>query len=457
MLRRIPPFRRAEATGTVAAQAAETSDSFVSLETPAAGTEAAASAPAERHHRRVTVRRVLLGFVILAVSAGAVAYPMRSKFTAQGADLSRRVIGDENTARVEGWYFRLQDRVEKTKYSLFGGETDPFADKSVRVDIVPKPEGSSVVYWVGKDASGMPAIADLFPPPPMEPPQTRQLRDDPAPGEGVWTTSGLPRSSPNDMLMAKTFIRPDKSRPYATVGVLLIDSRRVRLTLSGGTVDPGGDLGVKGPGTIPEEVQKDLLVAWNGGFKGPHGGFGMVADGKTYRGLRDGLASLAVTKDGQILMGEWGRTLTWRDEFAAVRQNAVLLVEDGEVSKRTAEGNDTWGYVNVNSAEFITWRSAVGLTRDGNLLVAAGTSLSAATLAEALWAAGAWSAMQLDINNPYVLTSIFFSQPDGGLRSERFMDAMPGSPTRFLNTQERDFMYVTLDDRLGAAAPGSYR
>ncbi len=456
MLRRIPPFRRAEATGTVAAEAAETSDVFVSLDAPAASPEPASVAPAGRRHRRVTARRVLLGFLILAVAAGAVAYPMRSKFTAQGADLSRRVIGDENTARIEGWYFQLQDRVEKTKYSLFGGETDPFADKSVRVDIVPKAEGVSVVYWVGKDASGMPSIADLFRPPPMKPPETRHLRDDPASGEGVWTTSGLPRSSPNDMLMAKTFIRPDKSRPYATVGVLLIDSRRVRLTLSGGTVDPGGDLGVKGPGAIPQDVLKNLLVAWNGGFKGPHGGFGMVADGKTYRGLRNGLASLAVTKDGQIFMGDWGRTLTWRDDFVAVRQNAVLLVENGEVSKRTAEGNDTWGYVNVNSAEFITWRSAVGVTKDGNLLVAAGPSLSAATLAQALWAAGAWSAMQLDINNPYVLTSLFFSQPDGGLRAERFIDAMPGSASRFLSTQERDFMYVTLDDRFSAAA-GTYR
>jgi len=457
MLRRIAPFRRAEATGSAAADAAETSDSFTALDTPQARAEPAAIAPPAPRHRRVTLRRVLLGLLLLSLATGGILYPMRSKFTAQGADLSRRVIGDENTARGESWYFRVQDRVEKTKYRILGGETDPFADKGVRVDIVPKPEGITVVHWVGKDSAGLPAMADLLRPPPMRPPETRLLRDDPASGEGVWTTSGLPRSSPNDMLMAKTFIRPDKSRPYASVGVLLIDSRRVRLTVSGGTMDPGGDRGVKGPGTIPQDAQKRLLVAWNGGFKGSHGGFGMVADGKTYRSLRDGLASLAVTRDGQIFMGEWGRTLTWRDEFVAVRQNAVLLVEAGEVSKRTAEGNDTWGYVNVNSAEFITWRSAVGVTKDGNLLVAAGPSLSAATLAQALAAAGAWTAMQLDINNPYVLTSLFFPQPDGSLRAERFIDAMPGSASRFLSTQERDFMYVTLEERVSLQTPGSYR
>ena len=129
-----------------------------------------------------------------------------------------------------------------------------------------------------------------------------------------------------------------------------------------------------------------------------------------------------------------------------MRQNAVLLVDNCEVSKRTAEGNDTWGYVQVNSAEFITWRSAIGLTKDGNLIVASGNSLSASTLANALWAAGACTAMQLDINNPYVLTSLYFPQSDGSLKPERFMDSMPDSPTRWSKTQERDFMYATLDE-----------
>ena len=125
----------------------------------------------------------------------------------------------------------------------------------------------------------------------------------------------------------------------------------------------------------------------------------------------------------------------------------ILLVDKGEVSRRTTEGNDTWGYVQVNSSEFITWRSAVGVTKDGNLLVASGNSLSAETLAKALWAAGAEYAMQLDINSPYVLTGLFFKQPDGSLKSEKFMETMPDTASRFLKTQERDFMYVTRDER----------
>jgi hypothetical protein len=226
--------------------------------------------------------------------------------------------------------------------------------------------------------------------------------------------------------------------------VLLLDKRRIRLHVTGGTEDPGGDRGVRGPGLIPDIQRKDLLAAWNGGFRGPHGGFGMYADGKQYRPLRNGLASVAVMQDGSIKVGEWARDLGWTEDTVAVRQNAVLLVDNCEVSKRTKEGNNTWGYVEVNSAEFITWRSAIGLTRNGDLLAAAGNSLSADSLARALWAAGACYAMQLDINSPYVLTSLYFPQPDGSLKPAKFMDSMVDGPGRF--SQAAATMYVTLDE-----------
>ena len=399
----------------------------------------------------LTWRRGLLGAGALLLAAGAMAYSQKDKYSDDAAELSRQLIGDENTARVESWYFRVHDRVERVKYRVLGGETDPFSTDSVVVSINPAaPAPPPIPYYVTTEKKSPAAnnvlLADSLGPVPMTLPTVRQLRESPEAGEGVWTTAGLPRSSPGDVLMAKTFVRPDKARPYALVGLLVMDARRIKLTATGGTAHPGGDRGVKGPGVIPLAVQATLLAAWNGGFQGGHGGFGMYADGKEYRPLRKGLASLVGMKDGTLKMGEWGADVAWEDGIDCVRQNAVLLVKDGEVSKRTAEGNDTWGYVKVDSTEFITWRSAVGLTKDGNLLVAAGNSLSAQSLATALWAAGAHSAMQLDINSPYVLTSLFFQQPDGSLKGERFMDGMPDSPNRFLKTQERDFFYVTLDE-----------
>lgn len=451
MLWRTLTFRRAPAgvadsDGLAAASPLMPPDESLSALIGAANDPAPASVPAGR--RLLTRRRIFATLLVALLVTGGIAYSQRHAFTAQGADLCRRLIGDENTARLESWYFSVDDRLTKLKFRVLGGDTNPFETGRPRVDYIARPEPRAIPYYLGTEGNPPPALLspDTLGPAPITLPQTRLLRDTAAPGEGQWTTAGLPRSSPNDVLMAKTFIHPDRTRPYATVAVLLMDARRIRLHMSGGTIDPGGDRGVKGPGTIPADQYAGLLVAINGGFKGPHGGFGMYADGKEYRPLRNGLASIAVMKDGSIKMGEWGKDLSWSENILAVRQNAVLLVQDGQVSPRTSEGNDTWGYVQVDSSEFITWRSAIGLTKDGNLLFAAGNSLSAEALARALWAAGAHTAMQLDINSPYVLISAFFAQPGGHPDAERFMDTMPDSPARFLKTQERDFFWVTLDE-----------
>lgn len=389
-----------------------------------------------------------MALIVLLVVVGlfAVAYVEKDQLSPKVADFSRRIIGDENTARVESWFFRLQDQVDQIKYRMFGGNTNPFA-RSVLIQFSAPAKPPVIVYdLTGSDHPPMPSLdPQSLGPLPMVLPQTHQISEHPQPGEGQWETTGLPHTTPGNVLMAKTFFHPDPSRPYATVAAVVVDSRRITLHMTAGTEDPGGYRGVPGPGVIPQDQVSKLLLAWNGGFKGQHGNFGMVADGTTYVPLRNGLASLVVMKDGSLKMGTWGTDLTWSNDMAAVRQNAVLLVDHGEISPRTSEGNDTWGYVKVDSAEFITWRSAVGLTRDGNLIVAAGNSLSAATLAKALWAAGAWTAMQLDINSPYVLTSLFFQQPNGAVDAERFMDSMPGSASRFLSKQTRDFMWVTLN------------
>ncbi len=403
--------------------------------------------PAKTAARRITKKRIVLAVGLVLVASLGMAYTQKDQYSDQVADLSRDVLGDENTSRIEAWYFKVQDQIDQLRFKVFGASTNPFGDETAVVEFLDRKPGRRVLI----DLSPASNIANitvptLFKPRPLDLPKTTLLRESPEQGEGVWSTSGLPRTSPTDVLMAKTFIRPDKARPYALVGVLLFDSRRIRLNMVPGTVDPGGDRGVKGTGAMKSEDTKSLLAAFTGGFKGPHGGFGMFAEGREFRPLRNGLASIAVLKDGSIKMGEWGKTLTWSEDMVGVRQNAVLLVDNCEVSKRTAEGNDTWGYVVANSQEFITWRSAVGLTKDGNLLIAAGNSLSAQSLANALWAAGACTAMQLDINSPYVLTSTYFQQPDGSVKAEKFMDSMPDNANRYFKPQERDFFYVTVDE-----------
>jgi hypothetical protein len=205
---------------------------------------------------------------------------------------------------------------------------------------------------------------ELPPPPkPMTPPETIPLRDTLEAGEGVWTTASLPRTSPDDPVLMRTFIRPDQSRPYALVGLLLMDSRRVMLHMVGGTADPGGDRGVKGPGVIPQDDRANLIAAWNGGFKGPHGGFGMVANGKEYRPLRNGLASIAVMQDGTIKMGDGVTTSPKKAWSPSARTRPAVRNRDRPSRDREHLGRE-------REQRNSSWRSAVGLTRDGNLLYA---------------------------------------------------------------------------------------
>lgn len=397
-----------------------------------------------------------------AVAAALVStvFIQKDQITGQLADASRKLIGDENTAQLERVYFDVQDQIDRARYEHFGAPDSPYSADIV-LTITPTPAPAMVYARTIEDLAPQyplelePPIAEPPPaipagPAPMILPETRTIFSKPTSGEGVWVADGLPRTSAEDPLMAKTFIRPDPARPYSTLGVMLLDKRRIRLGMIGGTDQPGGDRGVRGPGVIPANDVSNLLAAWNGGFQGPHGGYGMYADGKLYRPLINGFASVALARDGTISMGEWGRSLTWSDDFVAVRQNAVLLVDNGEITRQArdqGQNNNIWGYVQVSSSEFITWRSAIGLTENGDLLVAAGNSLSAYTLARGLQAAGAKTAMQLDINTPYVLISLFFPESGGRLRATRLMDTMVDkNAARFLSKNARDFMYVVLDE-----------
>ena len=175
----------------MATDAAEVSEASV-LAPEGANIQATANSRADRatrSRRRVTWKRALLGTLAMVVLAGVLAFPQRHKFSAQGADLSRRVIGDENTARVEAWYFRVDDRIAKTKYRLLGGSTDPFGAIEPRMELVRQPKAREVIYVAGSTtrSAGSALSADSLGPPVMVLPKTVPLRENLEAGEGVWT------------------------------------------------------------------------------------------------------------------------------------------------------------------------------------------------------------------------------------------------------------------------------
>lgn len=245
-------------------------------------------------------------------------------------------------------------------------------------------------------------------------------------------------------MVSKTFWRPDTIRPYAIVTVLAFDLHQVSLNMVAGTQQPGGPLGHPGPGIIPKADQQagTLLAAFNGGFKLANGQFGMMVDGHVFVPPKNGIGTLALMRNGQVLIGVWGQDpalFSGNPNLIAYRQNGPLLIDKGSVQPLTLN-SAAWGQT-VGGA--YTWRSGIGLDAQGRLLYAAGNSLTASTLATALRAAGAVRALELDINPFWVRAFTYSTASNGNLTINKLQHGMYGTGWEYLSGTTRDFFYVT--------------
>ena len=91
---------------------------------------------------------------------------------------------------------------------------------------------------------------------------------------------------------------------------------------------------------------------------------------------------------------------------------------------------------------FYTWRSGIGITKEGNLLYAVGNNLTPTTLAAALKSAGAVNAIQLDINPTWVRFNIFTSLGGGEYNSTTLTKELKDGSKQYLNGYEKDFFYL---------------
>ena len=123
-------------------------------------------------------------------------------------------------------------------------------------------------------------------------------------------------------------------------------------------------------------------------------------------------------------------------------------MDAGQINSHVDDENrKEWGYTVKNLDT--TWRSGLGITQDGQYLIyAAGNSLTVRSLAQALQQAGAYYAMQTDINGFY--TRFVTYQPADSpkapypLVADKLLKEMSGDPALFMHPYDRDFFYVTL-------------
>jgi hypothetical protein len=211
----------------------------------------------------------------------------------------------------------------------------------------------------------------------------------------------------------------------------------VRYVLHNGSLDPGAAAArvVRAGPVVVGAERKQLLAAFNGGFKLAAGAGGYEQEGHVISPLRAGFASLVIDRSGRARIAVWGQG-TPATGLYSVRQNLKPLVEGG---KPTAAASDwsVWG-ATLGGGAYVA-RSALGQDAAGNLIYAASMSAVPIDLARALAAHGARIAMELDINPSWIQLDAA-SRPGGALHAEVTGQYRPAD--QYLYGWSRDFVTV---------------
>jgi hypothetical protein len=215
---------------------------------------------------------------------------------------------------------------------------------------------------------------------------------------------------------------------------------QTRFALHVGSQDPpsvGALIRLNAGSTVSRAELPDLLAAFNGGFKTSSGSGGFEVDGQIVRTLTWGAASFVIDDNGSGHVGVWGQDVPRAGErIASVRQNLLPLVRGGQLNARISQIR-AWG--STFKGESMVARSALAEDPGGNILYAASMTVLPIDLGKALIAAGATTAMELDINPQWVQLAL--SPRSGG-------PLFPGVPgqhrpaNQYLVGWTRDFFTV---------------
>lgn len=375
----------------------------------------------EENPRRPLQAQVILKYLkyfILALAFLAIAAVLFIKYdTADAAEITdkylRPILGDSQVVFMEKIFFNFFDEITKITYNF----KDP---------LVPQ--------FINSNADNkLPSSLDL-----ESLPVNQAFK--PLPNEGVWRNIPL-NIFPDKEVMAYTFVRPDKARSFAIVSVVKIDTAVLRMGSVAGTVEPGGKVGKYGTGRVPKNIIKSgsLVAAFDGGFQYKDGAYGMIVGKTTYLPLKNDLGTVIGYADGSIKIINYTGQQPGHD-VVFMRQNGPMLVEDGNITVANQNSRHVWG--RVVGTDIYTWRSGIGVTKNGELIFAAGNNLSPETLAESLRAAGAVNAIQLDINPHWVRFNIFNSIGSDKYDSAPLNKDMTDGSKEYLNGYQKDFFYV---------------
>ena len=383
----------------------------------------------------------ILGSLLIILTVVPVVSPSAG---ADVADMLRAVVGPGPVAILESGSFQLQDKFNQIRSLINGGHSQIALSSQSQSQIEPT-----------LAPADQPATNDQNTPFPSS---TQAIQNTPEAVINVISDApliGWQAYGPDVNgypAMARVLLKLDPQRSYTAVALVRIDLSKLQLHIMPGYQEPGHPLqiveAIPDLGMVAPADQNHLVAAFNGGFKRVHGHYGMMVSGITLLPPQDGLATVALYQDGRVQIGAWGTDINQTPGLVAFRQNCPPLIEAGKINPGLyLDNRNAWGYTNNSD---ITWRTGLGITQDDRYLIyAVGNGTSVATLAEALQKAGAYMAMQLDINQYYAHFDTY--QPTDGsntsqgfrFTSERLVDEMIYDPHLYLSPYPRDFFYLT--------------
>jgi hypothetical protein len=200
-------------------------------------------------------------------------------------------------------------------------------------------------------------------------------------------------------LFYRTSLRPDRLRPDAEVILVAMDTRRLDLGMAGGYEAPLASASLPGHGRLPTEPQlyRRVVAKFNGASPSLFDD-GMVVDGRVLVPPAPGRATVHIDRSGRVGLGTWpapaAREVT--EEPTAPARDAALWspreLPPGIVSLRqSGEPLLTGGALSAsvqhptrNLDAVATERTALCVTRSGQLVFAWGERATRDALAEAL-------------------------------------------------------------------------
>jgi hypothetical protein len=264
--------------------------------------------------------------------------------------------------------------------------------------------------------------------------------------DGTWRPVDLAKDA-GAPRMWKTALHPDKARPAAALFVVAVDLSRVRLHSVAGASEPSAGApaakGVARSGVVPADRQDALLAAFNGGWKGEHGHYGLAVERVTLVKPREGACTIAVDEDDSVRIAPWADLAEGEHRMRLFRQTPACMYARGTRHPGlAAEATTNWGA--AANGDPVIRRSAIGLDeRRGALLFAVSDAMTAPAIADGVHHAGAEDVAELDVNWSFPKFVVFERSAAGVLEASSLFPGFVSTKNEYVRQKSaRDFFYV---------------